>query len=177
MRSELAAWSAAERARASAEITRSLSVRLATERVGVVFAFAPMASEPDWLTAFIPSVRWAFPRIDGVFLRFFAVSDVTELVPGPRGAREPVGDDEVALTTADWILVPGVAFDIAGRRLGRGGGFYDRLLACPELRAKRVSVAFSHQIVERVPDEPHDARVDGLLTESGWIDCALHPTD
>ena len=63
------------------------------------------------------------------------------------------------------MLVPGLAFARDGARLGRGGGFYDRLLAGPQLRARRVGVCFEVQIVEAMPLEEHDQRVDEVLTE------------
>jgi 5-formyltetrahydrofolate cyclo-ligase len=65
-------------------------------------------------------------------------------------------------------LVPGVAFDLHGRRLGRGKGFYDRLLA--DVRGKTCGVAFDEQIVREVPVEPHDSDVNCILTPTRWIE-------
>ena len=64
------------------------------------------------------------------------------------------------------MLVPGVAFDLDGRRLGYGGGYYDRLLPLLSPRAARVAGAFELQIVDRVPAAPHDVAVDAIVTES-----------
>ncbi len=69
----------------------------------------------------------------------------------------------------DWVLVPGVAFDAAGRRLGYGGGYYDRLLPLVPPSTPRVAGAFDLQIVPRVPAAPHDLTVDAVVTESGAI--------
>jgi 5-formyltetrahydrofolate cyclo-ligase len=63
------------------------------------------------------------------------------------------------------ILVPGVAFTRAGQRLGRGGGYYDRLLSALPAKAVRLGVCFELQIVDELPSEPHDMRVDGVVTE------------
>jgi 5-formyltetrahydrofolate cyclo-ligase len=66
------------------------------------------------------------------------------------------------------ILVPGVAFDLRGGRLGRGRGYYDRLLS--GLQGYRCGVAFDEQIVDRVPLEPHDASLNCILTPSRWVE-------
>ena len=73
------------------------------------------------------------------------------------------------LNRLDLVLVPGVAFDAQGRRLGRGKGFYDRLLA--KVRGHKCGVAFDVQIVSGLPEEPHDVRVDSILTPSRWHLC------
>jgi 5-formyltetrahydrofolate cyclo-ligase len=89
--------------------------------------------------------------------------------PDPRG-RRPARVDRV-----DVVIAPGVAFDAAGRRLGYGGGFYDRLL--PRLRPGTpvVGVAFATQVVDAVPATARDAPVDMIVTESGTI--VATPTD
>jgi len=66
----------------------------------------------------------------------------------------------------EFVLVPGVAFDLAGHRLGYGGGYYDRLLPMLPPHAVRVAGAFEIQIVDRVPAAPHDVAVDAIVTES-----------
>lgn len=90
-----------------------------------------------------------------------------DLVPGPRGLSEPTGPrlgvDGIA--TADVVLVPALAVDRAGRRMGRGGGSYDRALT----RATAPIVALLHddELIERVPAEPHDRPVHGVITPAG----------
>lgn len=94
-----------------------------------------------------------------------------DLEPGPHGIREPRAEcPPVPLNQLDLILVPGLAFDLRGRRLGRGKGVFDRLLATAS--GVRVGVAFDCQIVEAVPVEPHDARVDFVLTPTRWHEVA-----
>jgi len=68
----------------------------------------------------------------------------------------------------DLALVPGVAFDLNGHRLGRGKGYYDRLLAM--LTGPACGVAFDQQIVSQVPNEPHDVRLSCILTPTRWHD-------
>jgi len=86
-----------------------------------------------------------------------------ELKKGKFGIPEPA-NPVFAPEELDLIIVPGVAFDRAGHRLGRGGGFYDRLL--PQYQAVRVGICFDFQCLETVPSEPHDCNVDRLITES-----------
>ncbi len=93
-----------------------------------------------------------------------------EIVPGYCGIPEPTLSCAVVLPQdIDWVLVPGVAFDTAGRRLGYGGGFYDRLLPLFPSRTARVAGAFDLQLVERVPAAPHDLAIDTIVTETRTI--------
>jgi len=88
----------------------------------------------------------------------------TPLRAGPRGIREPASPDWAPPDEPDLIVVPGVAFDSRGRRLGHGLGCYDRLLAAAP-RALRAGLAFDWQMVAAVPVEAHDAPMDVVVTE------------
>ena len=89
----------------------------------------------------------------------------TEIVVGKFGVREPAAScAEIPLNTFDLVLVPGVAFDGMGNRLGRGRGFYDRLLT--EASGIKCGVGYDFQLVPEVPAEPHDAKVDFVFTPS-----------
>jgi len=85
-----------------------------------------------------------------------------ELKKGKFGILEPACP-VFAPEKLDLILVPGVAFDHAGHRIGRGGGFYDRLL--PQYQAVRAGVCFDFQCLEKVPTHSHDCKMDFLVTE------------
>lgn len=92
----------------------------------------------------------------------------TDLVSGHFGVREPGPDcPTFPLNRLDFILVPGVAFDASGYRLGRGRGYYDRLL--PLTRGILCGVAYEQQIRSKIPVEPHDIRVDYVATPQRWI--------
>ncbi|WZO98013.1 5-formyltetrahydrofolate cyclo-ligase [Isosphaeraceae bacterium EP7] len=112
----------------------------------------------------------ACPRVDaaGQRLRLFRIADPDrDLVPGTLNIPEPAATcPELSPKAIDWVLVPGLAFDPRGYRLGRGGGYYDRLL--PELRpdAPRWALAFDAQWVEGLPVEPHDMPLDGIVSPS-----------
>jgi 5-formyltetrahydrofolate cyclo-ligase len=95
-----------------------------------------------------------------------------DLLPGAYGILEPKGKsiEEVSIDCVDLVIVPGVAFDVRGNRLGHGKGYYDSLLrnaAAVEL----VALAFEFQIVEKIPVEPHDVPVDIIVTEKRIINC------
>jgi 5-formyltetrahydrofolate cyclo-ligase len=112
----------------------------------------------------------ALPRVNDAarMLEVHAVTDVErDTAPGYRGILEPAPAlPRVDLPAIDWVLVPGVAFDREGRRLGYGGGFYDRLLALLDPRTPRVAGAFDLQMVAAVPAAPHDLVVDAIATET-----------
>lgn len=92
-----------------------------------------------------------------------------EILSGQFGIREPsVGCIEMAPGDLDLVLVPGVAFDLNGRRLGRGKGYYDRLLE--NFTGKKVGIAFDEQIVEAVPSESLDVRMNYILTPTRAVE-------
>ncbi|MNC28807.1 5-formyltetrahydrofolate cyclo-ligase family protein [compost metagenome] len=107
-------------------------------------------------------------------LELFAVQSQDELTPGLWDIREP--DAAKGAVPADpaqllAVLVPGVAFDRNGGRLGYGGGYYDRLLAGFEeqgIRPLTIAPAFEMQLCQELAIEAHDIRVDAVVTESGW---------
>ncbi|MEC9373154.1 MAG: 5-formyltetrahydrofolate cyclo-ligase [Planctomycetota bacterium] len=84
-----------------------------------------------------------------------------------HGLREPVEGAPVPLEEIDLVIVPGLAFDVSGNRLGRGGGHYDRFLARPELRslAVRCGVCFDFQIVDEAPTLDTDVRLGAVVTD------------
>lgn len=102
---------------------------------------------------------------------FRTVRSLQNLPPGRLGIPEPRDGRPVAPEEIDLLIVPGVAFDRRGRRLGRGAGYYDRFL--PLLRPETIKVgpAFSEQIVPEVPVEKHDVPLDLIVTENEIIDC------
>lgn len=98
-------------------------------------------------------------------LQLHRVDALDQLVDGVWGIREPRHDaPAMRLEDIDFILVPGVAFDLAGFRIGYGGGYYDRLLAAANPATVRLSVAFDCQLIGAVPNETHDERVDIIIT-------------
>jgi 5-formyltetrahydrofolate cyclo-ligase len=99
------------------------------------------------------------------------VTGLADLKPGHFGILEPGLKCPVfPRERLDFLLVPGLAYDIMGRRLGRGKGYFDRLLA--GVQGHKCGVAFDWQVVEEVPVGPRDVGVDSLLTPSRFVRCA-----
>jgi 5-formyltetrahydrofolate cyclo-ligase len=91
------------------------------------------------------------------------------LTAGPFGALEPSGNNPVPVNQLDLIVVPGLGFDARGRRLGRGKGFYDRLLSTAS--GVKCGICFDEQLLAEIPVEPHDVLLDFLATPARWINC------
>ncbi len=113
------------------------------------------------------------PRVDAGsrMLALHRISDPAhDVVVGHRGIPEPLPHlPRVDVRAIDWVLVPGVAFDMEGGRLGYGGGYYDRLLALVDAAVPRVAGAYDLQIVASVPSAPHDLTVDTIVTPAGTL--------
>jgi 5-formyltetrahydrofolate cyclo-ligase len=145
-------------------------------------AFAPIRSEAD-PTALYDRPHLAFPRVGPRGLElFWCTPDALVAVP-PFGIREPTEDARpVDLTELDLIVVPGLVFDEGGGRIGYGKGYYDRLLAGARAASKHVrcvGFGFEAQLIDSVPCEPFDQRLDGLVTEAGlrWFSVEGSPDD
>lgn len=148
---------------------------------GTVALFGGLRNEPDLINGFMPWLRARAWRtvlfsVEGSELVPYEVQGPQDLKRGPLGVWEPVVNlqKRVPVGELTLILVPGLAFGSTdGSRLGRGGGFYDRLLAQPEVVAHRLGVCFHAQIWPGIPCEAHDVRVHEVLTE---IDEIAQPT-
>ena len=96
------------------------------------------------------------------------IDNLSDLVLGKFGVPEPSPDSQIMDTKQlDLVIVPGVAFAGLGGRLGRGGGFFDRLLA--GIPAKKCGVCFEQQVYPDVPVERHDVKMDMIATPNGWL--------
>ena len=106
-------------------------------------------------------------------LSLYEIRDTSELAPGYMGIPEPtVGDDRlVHLNDIDLVVIPGSGFDTKGNRLGYGGGYYDRLLTKAENNIPAVALAFEEQITDEIPAEPHDIKMDIIVTDKRVIYC------
>lgn len=175
MRARLRTLGAARDAH-SAAICAAIAQHPAYAAARVVAVFDPLPSEPavDLLWQIAPR-RFVYPRILGEGLELVEVRSAEELEhAAERKFREPRagGASAIGLSEVDVILVPGVAFTRAGQRLGRGGGYYDRLLANLPARTVRLGVCFETQIVPELPAEAHDMRVAAVVTERAAEKCS-----
>jgi 5-formyltetrahydrofolate cyclo-ligase len=91
------------------------------------------------------------------------------LAPGPFSVLEPSMSNPVPVNRLDLIVAPGLGFDGRGRRLGRGKGFYDRLLSAAA--GVKCGICFEEQLLAEIPVEPHDVALDFIATPTRWLDC------
>jgi 5-formyltetrahydrofolate cyclo-ligase len=144
-------------------------------RAGTVMAFWSFGSEVDTAPLLTrlheAGIRIALPRIqrDDVIAVDYVPGDV--VAPTPFGAMEPTEGRPVDVEEIDVVVVPGVAFDRDGARVGYGGGFYDRFLRRVRPGVPAVAIAFAMQVVGRVPTGSIDRLVDAVVTEDEVIRC------
>jgi len=173
IRATLAAMDPADRQAASARACTRLIGIEAFKHGSVVMLYMPIPTEADTTliaircfqrgkTVCVPKVDWRRRDMNVVEASSF---DDRSMEVDEHGIRTPRGGRLVVPSSIDLVVVPGLAFDTQGNRLGRGGGFYDRFL--PRLRraATTVSLAFDDQVVENVPANELDAKIDVLVTD------------
>lgn len=110
--------------------------------------------------------RFYLPRVNGVNLEILPYES-TRLELGSFHIEEPTGDDVVDPDEIELIIVPAVAYDRRGNRLGRGKGFYDRLLQ--STKATKIGVGYDFQLLDELPTEKHDVPMDFVITQSTVI--------
>ena len=170
LRARLEKISPAVRAVESIELCERLQAQIPSART--ILFFAPLPDELDvW-----PMLELALALGTNCALPFFDAEKktygakllknlATDIVIGKFGVREPAAScAEISLDKFDLILVPGMAFDVGGHRLGRGLGFYDRLLE--KASGVKCGVCHDFQLLEKIPAEAHDAQVDFIFTPS-----------
>ena len=166
---------AAQRASAGDAARAMLRLQAVWRKAKAILFFAPLPEELDvWPLleeALAAEKTVGLPRFvleANAYLPYRVRELARDVKLGRFGIREPAENCARLSFTLDLILVPGVAFDLQGRRLGRGKGYYDHLLAA--VRGTTCGVAFDEQVVPRVPVEPHDRRVNCLLTPTRWVE-------
>lgn len=123
----------------------------------------------------VPRMDWAAKAMSPLIVDWKSFeTEVRE-----HGLSEPVGGTAAKLSSVDLVLVPGLAFDEGGRRLGRGAGFYDRFIErFKEARGSKavaLGVCFEAQLVAAIPAEKHDQTLDGVVTEKRVLLCRKAP--
>jgi 5-formyltetrahydrofolate cyclo-ligase len=106
--------------------------------------------------------RVAVPKVFGSEMRFIYLEDLTAVEKGYAGIPEPVADGPVAEDTTALVLMPGLAFDAQGHRIGYGGGFYDRFLE-DEPNHPSLALCYDFQMLEHLETEAHDIPVDQVI--------------
>jgi 5-formyltetrahydrofolate cyclo-ligase len=175
MRGALNRLSEAERVAASEQARALLRGQRVWQEARAILFYAPISGELD-LTPLLEEAlaagkTVALPGFVAELAAYdaFVVSDLKrDCIAGKFGVSEPSRSCAAwPLNRLDLALAPGLAFDLSGHRLGRGRGYYDRLLARAE--GAKCGVAFDPQIVPRVPAEAHDVQMNFILTPTRWL--------
>jgi len=175
LRERLKGISPVEKATESAHLCRLLREQSLWKRARCVLFYAALSDEVDvWPlleVAIAEGKIVALPRYCSEQACYGAArlqNPGNDTKTGEFGIREPTAEcTGVPLNQLDLILVPGVGFDLSGRRLGRGKGYYDRLLI--GVRGAKCGLAFEKQIVMAIPAEPHDITLDYIVTPKRWL--------
>ena len=137
-------------------------------QIRTIATYAALPDEVDLteLVTLFPEKRWLFPRIERQLIVFHAVEDPSkDLARGAFGILEPRADSPIVpLDEIDAFFCPGLAFDSHGGRLGRGKGFYDRLLSHARADAHKIGIAFPSQIVPNTHCEAHDILMNEIIS-------------
>ena len=151
-----------------------------------ILFYASFRSEADTIKAIQNTLklkkRVALPVVDTEHkqLKLYEIHDISELSAGYMGIPEPVAARalNMSLNEIDIEIIPGIGFDLNGNRLGYGAGYYDKLLSHKSKRLSKtkgrittIALAFEEQIAGKIPSEPHDIRVDLIVTEKRLIRC------
>lgn len=153
----------------SAGVLSALFTWLSARLPGTASAYLAMGGEVDVAPLFdrLPGWRWVLPRVEDDGQLTFRDRSVRREMHR-WGMEQPLGQGPVTpIPEIDVFLVPGLAFDLSGRRLGRGGGFYDRVLAARRGDSVAIGVTWSDGLLADLPAEAHDQEVDLVFTENG----------
>lgn len=170
MRAALADVSPTVRMAASIELCDRLRMQMPSAHT--ILFYAPLADELDIWPLFEESIALgttcALPFFDAekkIYGARHITKPATEIITGKFGVREPhISCPEIPLEKFDLVLVPGMAFDQRGNRLGRGRSFYDRLLS--EASGIKCGICYDGQVLPEIPVEAHDAKVNFIVTPS-----------
>lgn len=152
----------------SLELQRRFLALPEYQQAGLLALYAPIQHEVDTTVvandALSAGKMLLYPAVEGSDIQFRRVAALSELAPGKYGIPEPSGES-CSPCDADLIIVPGVAFDMFGRRIGYGKGFYDRSLHLMEGSGRLVGFCYDFQLYEAIVGEPHDVTMDIIVTE------------
>ena len=174
LRAEAAGHTSAERREGSLAICARLEQQAIWQDARKVLAFMPLESEPD-IASLFPACLAAgktltLPRFNAAAGSYEAVQvtdPAAQLVRGRYGVLEPRPECSLlSLKELDLALVPGIGFSLNGCRLGRGKGYFDRMLC--EVRGWKCGVAFDWQVTVEIPSEQHDIHVNSIVTPTRW---------
>ena len=139
---------------------------LLADRIMMYHSLPDELSTHDFLRKWAGKKRFYLPRVNGVHLEVLPYEE-RRLELGSFHIEEPTGNEITDPSEIELVVVPAVAYDRKGKRLGRGKGFYDRFLT--HTKATKVGVGYEFQLVDELPSEPHDVAMDMVITQKTTI--------
>ena len=159
-----------ERDRAARDVFSLLEQTAAfmlADRILMYHSLPDELSTHEFIRRWAPRKHFYLPRVNGVNLDILPY-DESRLSLGSVHIEEPTGNDTTDINGIELIIVPAVAFDRQGNRVGRGKGYYDRLLS--DTKATKIGVGYDFQLIEEGIDaDPHDVQMDMVITETHHI--------
>ncbi len=159
-----------ERDRAARDVFSLLEQTAAfmlADRILIYHSLPDELSTHEFIRRWAPRKHFYLPRVNGVNLDILPY-DESRLSLGSFHIEEPTGNDTTDINEIELIIVPAVAFDRQGNRVGRGKGYYDRLLS--DTKATKIGVGYDFQLIEEGIDaDPHDVQMDMVITETHHI--------
>ncbi len=147
------------------------------KRANSILFYASFRSEVDTIACIKHALKLkkkvALPRVEKKVLGLYYVKDLKDLSQGFMGIPEPDASrcKKIGLKDINLVIVPGAGFDVKGNRLGYGAGYYDRLLYKSKKSIVIIALAFEEQIRGEIPAEPHDIKIDMIITDKRLIKC------
>ena len=147
-----------------------------------LFIFVSFQSEVDTLQiiehALLQGKNVYIPKVEKDIMEFYKIDSLNNLTPSKFGVAEPLGEEKYKYITAtdnlhnNLILLPGLAFDSNGNRIGYGGGYYDKYLQLhAEVEFNKIALAYDFQVMENIPFEEFDEKADAIITPTQMILC------
>ena len=175
MRLLLLAQSREERDQRSRRIQQKLFEHAAFRKAGIVCFYVALPMEVNTHPMIEEALKMGkkvlvpLADLENKELKLYEIRDLAvDLAPGALGILEPLRDKtrQADVKEAECIIVPGLAFSATGARLGRGAGFYDRFLSKLSASTPKIALAFSFQVLPKIPQETHDHVINLVLTDN-----------
>lgn len=164
---------AAERKKKDRLIKKNFLDLLEFEKAKTLLFYVSFKSEVDTISMIEESLqvnkKIIVPKVNREThqLRLYEIKDLKELSPGFMGIPEPdLPDNRIRdIKDVELVIIPGIAFDFYGNRLGYGAGYYDLLLSNMKKKIPFVALAYEEQLIDTIPSERHDVKVDIVVTD------------
>ena len=144
-----------------------LPVFVQADCIGIYISTDHEVDTRQLISDYVKEKQICVPKVHGRTMDFYHINDLNETKPGVFGILEPVTDERVTPEKIDLMIVPLLAYDHAGNRIGYGGGYYDRYLS--DVHCPAIALAFSFQEMAAIAPEVHDQPLTALINEKGLI--------